>query len=90
MTMTVYVDPPRYAYRGMIMCHMWADSLGELLAMADAIGVDRRWLQRPPAASWTHFDISKGKRRIAIGTGAIEATTRDAVAARTLQLMRAL
>jgi len=46
--------------------------MSELCAMVDAIGVDRRWLQRPPHASWVHFDISKGKRSLAIKLGAIE------------------
>lgn len=69
--MTVYVDDPVHAYRGMLMCHMWADTMAELLAMIDAIGVQRRWLQQPPHASWVHFDISKGKRADAIRLGAV-------------------
>lgn len=70
--MTVYVDPPIHRYGRMIMCHMWADSLAELIAMADAIGVARRWLQEPPKASWVHFDVCKAKRAEAIARGAIE------------------
>lgn len=69
--MTVYVDDVRHAYRGMLMCHMWADDLPELLAMADAIGVKRRWLQEPPKASWVHFDISLAKKAIALRLGAV-------------------
>lgn len=70
--MTVYVDAAIHSYGRMIMCHMWADTLPELLAMVDAIGVHRRWLQQPPHASWVHFDISKGKRVEAIRLGAVE------------------
>ena len=70
--MTVYVDAAIHSYGRMIMCHMWADTLPELLAMVDAIGVDHRWLQQPPHASWVHFDISKGKRAEAIRLGAVE------------------
>ena len=70
--MTVFVDCARIPYRGMLMSHMWADELPELLAMADRIGVQRKWLQKPPKASWTHFDISEGKRRLAIVYGAVE------------------
>ena len=69
--MSVYVDDVRHAFGRMVMCHMWADSLEELLAMADRIGVARRWLQQPPKASWVHFDISLGKKAIALAAGAI-------------------
>jgi hypothetical protein len=68
---TVYVDNVRHPYRGMIMCHLWADSLGELLAMADKIGVARKWLQKPPKASWVHFDIALSKKMLAIAAGAV-------------------
>jgi hypothetical protein len=68
--MTVYVDDVRHTFGRMVMCHMWADSLDELFAMADRIGVQRKWLQQPPKASWTHFDISLGKKEQAISAGA--------------------
>lgn len=69
--MTCYVDDMRAPFGRLIMCHMWADSLEELLAMADRIGVARRWLQQPPKASWVHFDISLGKKALALAAGAI-------------------
>ena len=69
--MTVYVDDVRHSYGRMVMCHMWADRLGELFAMADRIGIDRRWLQQPPKASWTHFDISLGMKARALAAGAV-------------------
>lgn len=69
--MTVYVDDVRHRYGRMVMCHMWADSLDELLAMADRIGVARRWLQEPPKASWVHFDVSLGKKALALAAGAV-------------------
>jgi len=68
---TVYVDDVRHAYGRMVMCHMWADSLDELLAMATRIGLQHRWLQRPPKASWTHFDISLGLKAKALAAGAV-------------------
>lgn len=70
--MSVYVDPSAHPYGRMMMCHMWANTLDELLDMVDAIGVQRRWLQQPPKASWVHFDIAKGKRALAVQLGAIE------------------
>lgn len=69
--MTVYVDSARHRYGRMVMCHMWADSLDELMAMADRISVQRKWLQTPPAASWVHFDISLVKKAAAIKAGAV-------------------
>lgn len=70
--MAVYVDNARHPFGRLVMCHMWADSLEELLTMADRIGVARKWLQQPPKASWVHFDIAQSKRALAIAAGAIE------------------
>ncbi len=78
--MAVYVDQPIHPFGRMMMCHLWADSLDELLAMVDRIGVQRKWIQGHPTlsfgkhrtASWVHFDIAKGKRSLAIQAGALE------------------
>jgi hypothetical protein len=69
--MTVYVDDVRHQFGRMIMCHCWADTLDELLAMMDRIGVDRKWIQQPPKASWVHFDISLAMKAKAIAAGAV-------------------
>jgi hypothetical protein len=77
--MTVYVDDVELPFRSMIMCHLWADTLDELFAMADRIGVARKWLQGHPTlslpqfrkASWVHFDIALSKKALAIKAGAI-------------------
>jgi len=69
--MTVYVDDVRHSFGNMIMCHLWADTLEELLAMVDEIGVQRKWIQKPPKASWVHFDIALSKKALAIKAGAI-------------------
>lgn len=45
--MAIYVDDMKAGYGRMVMCHMLADSEDELHAMADRIGVARRWHQRP-------------------------------------------
>lgn len=78
--MAVYVDDMRARFGRMVMCHMAADTLSELLAAADRIGVSRKWLQQPPKASWVHFDIALSKRAIAIRHGAIECTAREMAA----------
>lgn len=68
--MSVYVDASLYAYGRMVMCHMIADTPDELHAMADRIGVARRWFQA--RASFPHYDVCKSKRAIAVAAGAIE------------------
>lgn len=71
--MTVFVDNMRARHGRLVMCHMIADSSEELLAMADRIGVARRWLQH----AWTyreHFDIALSKRAMAVAAGAKEVT----------------
>jgi len=56
----VYVDNMRAIYGRMVMCHMVADTTAELLAMADTIGVARKWLQH--AGTYReHFDIALSK-----------------------------
>ncbi|WP_404291484.1 DUF4031 domain-containing protein [Microvirga sp. RSM25] len=69
--MPVYVDDVRIPYGRMLMCHMWADTREELHAMADRIGVRRKWFQRPPKASWEHYDICLTKRAQTVRYGAI-------------------
>jgi len=77
--MTVYVDDVQHHFGHMIMRHLWADTLDELLTMVDIIGVQLKWIQGHPElsfgkhrnASWVHFDISISKKKIAIQLGAI-------------------
>lgn len=69
--MSIYVDNMRAQFGRMKMCHMLADSTAELLAMADRIGVDRKWLQKAGTAH-EHFDIALSKRALAVEAGAIE------------------
>lgn len=70
--MSVYVDRARNGYGRLVMSHMIADSLDELHAMADAIGVARRWFQAAPPASFPHYDVAQTKRALAIQHGAID------------------
>lgn len=70
--MTVYVDSMRAKFGRLIMCHMIADTSDELHAMAERIGVARRWHQGD------HYDIALSKRAMAVAAGAVEITWRQA------------
>lgn len=89
--MAVYVDNMRASYRPAhrpgrtyVMSHMIADTALELHAMADRIGVARRWYQGD------HYDVTQSKRRLAIRAGAIELSRmelgRKVIAARRARL----
>lgn len=69
--MPVYVDDMRAPYGRMVMCHMVADTDAELHAMADRIGVARRWHQKA-GTPHSHYDICLAKRARAVSAGAIE------------------
>jgi Protein of unknown function (DUF4031) len=76
--MTTYVDNMHFQYKSMIMCHMIADTEQELLEMADAIGVKRRWHQHAGTYR-SHFDVGLSMRRKAIQNGAVQITWRETV-----------
>lgn len=73
----VFVGPPLYRLERMRMSHMAADTASELHAMADTIGLPRHYFQpgRHP-----HYDVSLGKRRLAVAAGATEADERHILA----------
>jgi len=73
---SVYVDDMEAPFRGMKMCHMIADTRRELDAMADAIGVKRKWRQKSGTAG-EHYDICLSKRKLAVERGAIELSMFD-------------
>ena len=75
--MAVYVDDMRAKVGRMVMCHMLADSDEELHAMADRIGVARRWHQAPPKHD-SHYDVALKARGLAVRFGAAEITWRQA------------
>ena len=72
--MTVYVDTMRAPFKGMLMCHMIADSEQELHAMAAAIGMQRKSYQRD------HYDVSMEMKQLAIQRGAPEIGMRELAA----------
>lgn len=75
--MPVYVDDAVNGYGRMRMCHMLGDTLEELHAMADKIGIQRKWFQGH--ASTPHYDICKAKRALAVSHGAVEVDRRQIV-----------
>lgn len=76
--MPVYLDNPQNPLGRMKMCHMIADSPEELSDMADRLDLNPAWLQYGGTYR-EHYDISLGKRNLAIRLGAIEITTRELV-----------
>jgi hypothetical protein len=82
--MTVYVDDMfKHAlgkFRRMKMSHLMADTDHELHAMADKIGVVRRWHQDKERWADSHYDIAMSKRALAVAAGAVEITLREMAA----------
>lgn len=74
--MAVYVDRTQEYHSGM-WCHMWADSLDELHAIASRIGLKRAWFQ--DRQHFPHYDLRPSKRRLAVNKGAIEATRKQMI-----------
>jgi hypothetical protein len=72
--MAVYVDTMRAKFKRMVMCHMIADSLEELHAMAEKIGMKREWFQD---TRWPHYDVSLSRKKLAIQYGAKEINRRE-------------
>lgn len=64
----VRVDELFWEFRGNLYCHMTADSLGELHAMAREIGCKRCWFHN---GRMPHYDLAKGMRLRALAAGAI-------------------
>lgn len=72
--MAVYVD--NLVNRGTkgdsFWCLMWADELWELHHMAEAIGLQRSWLQvNEGSAIPYHYQLSQSKRDLALQAGAV-------------------
>lgn len=58
------------------MSHMLADSIEELHAMADRVGLKREWFQ---SHSTPHYDLCQTKRALAIKFGATVISRREVV-----------
>ncbi len=78
--MPVYVDDmyrsPLGQFGRMKMSHMIATDEAELHAMAECLGLARRWHQHAGSPK-SHYDISQSKRGLALQRGAIEISVRQ-------------
>ena len=76
--MAVYVDRlVDYAWHRGPSCHLIADSVEELIAFAEEIGMRPEWFQ--PRSS-PHFDLTADGREAAINNGAVPLSNREFVA----------
>lgn len=81
--MSVYVDPlfdhgGSETFRWKRSCHMYADTLEELHAMALKIGMKRAWFQ--DKRSLPHYDLVPTRRVAAVRLRAIEHSREQIVA----------
>ena len=67
--MTVYVDDAVTLWRGRRWAHLMADTLDELHAMAERLGVPRRAFQ--DKRSGAHYDLTEELRGQALRLGAV-------------------
>jgi hypothetical protein len=64
-------------FRNKSSCHLYGDTEQELHELAGRIGLKRNWFQVNPTMN--HYDLTSGKRRLAVRAGAIEQTFEEAV-----------
>lgn len=67
--MSVYVDDAVHLWRGERWAHLMADTLDELHAMAQRLGIPRRAFQNK--TSGAHYDVTTDLRDMAIAYGVI-------------------
>jgi hypothetical protein len=79
---SVYVDPltacvPNASWPWRRSCHLFADTLEELHEFAALINLSRVWFQRHRQCD--HYDLTAGRRALAIQMGAISLSRRETV-----------
>jgi len=72
---TVYIDDAVHPWRGERWAHLMADTLPELHALAQQLGIPRRAFQNRPSGA--HYDVpaSLHARAVALGAKAISRHT---------------
>ncbi len=75
--MSVYLDDAMIPWRGKRWCHLYADTLAELLEFADGIALKRSWLQNGDGHGLPHFDVTGSKLDAAVMAGAVHVTPGD-------------
>lgn len=78
----VYVDTLKTQYGRMKMSHMLADTVDELHAMADRIGLKREWFQDPAKDTnvrTPHYDVCQAMKAKALAAGAVECDRKKVV-----------
>ena len=80
--MSAYVDPlMNHGWRLGPSCHLFADTIEELRAMAHLVGMKTKWEQPPKQGRpWAHYDLVASRRAEAVKYGAIELDLKQAVA----------
>ncbi len=53
-------------------CHLWADSVDELLQFVKKINLNPAYIQKSKRHDFIHFDLTPNKRKLAIRKGATE------------------
>jgi hypothetical protein len=73
----VLVDDAAIMYKSKLRYHMTADSLEELHAFAEEVGIKRCWFHR--GSKYPHYDITGIQRDAAIAAGAKAVSDREAM-----------
>lgn len=63
------------ARNGHRWCHMWSEDVQALHRIAHLIGMRREWFQDKPG--FPHYDLTPGRRRLALVAGAVERDLMD-------------
>lgn len=73
--MAVYVDDAGIMFKGKPRYHLAADSVSELHAFCQKVGIARCWFHA--AKGHPHYDITNEQRQAAIRLGAVAMTVRE-------------
>lgn len=76
--MSVYLDSANILWRGKRWCHLYADSLAELVSFGDRVGLRRSWLQHGSHGDgFPHYDVTGTMLDRCLTEGAIPVTHKN-------------